>query len=457
MNRFIVGRRCNPGSWCTPIAGAMLAVLLAFWGLSASAVDMYNIGGTQNWANNKWTTGASSATQGVTPTAADRAIFNNDAGDGLLTVSQMNATTRSVLGLVFRNSGTTVITSGNVTAATLTIGGSGIDVRPGAGQVVIGGLTGGAPDPNNKVLPLLAASQTWQNDSLDPLIVLGGGVSNIIDLANFNLTLGGTGAGGFTLPAVTLGSGTLTAGGGGPTVIEGAITGSGAVVKNGAGTLTLAAANTFGGSTTVNAGTLLVNGTSSGSGAVTVASGATLGGSGLIAGATTIQAGGTLSPGESPGVLGFSSDLTLLGSTLMEIDGLTRGLGYDGVDIGGAIAYGGTLELAFGNVTAFGDGAVFNLFDFTSQSGDFASVSSTGFYSGTWADTGNGTFTLIDGDSTLVFAQQTGNLEISVVPEPSAFMLGLGGVALLGLAGRTHRRCRSRSQGPCTISVKQKY
>jgi hypothetical protein len=141
-------------------------------------------------------------------------------------------------------------------------------------------------------------------------------------------------------------------------------------------------------------------------------------------------------------VLGFSSDLTLLGTTLMEIDGLARGVEYDGVDVGGALAYGGTLELAFGNVTAFNDGAVFNLFDFASQSGDFASVSSTGFYSGTWADTGNGTFTLIDGDSTLVFAQQTGNLEISVVPEPSAFVLGFAGVAVVGVASRAGRRRR---------------
>jgi fibronectin-binding autotransporter adhesin len=263
------------------------------------------------------------------------------------------------------------------------------------------------------------------------------------------------GAGSLTFSAPTfnlLGAGiasrSLTIGGSGDGAILGGIidhvisgtTGVVAVSKTGAGTWRLAGTNTYTGATSVQAGTLLIDGTSSGAGAVTVASGGTLGGTGRIAGATTVEAGGTLSPGASPGVLGFDTNLTLFGTTLMEIDGVERGAEYDGVDVGGELAYGGSLELVFGNATAFGDGTVFNLFDFASQSGDFTSVSSTGFYSGTWADTGNGTFTLFDGDSTLVFAQQTGNLEISVVPEPSAFVLGLGGMAVLGLAARFRRR-----------------
>jgi hypothetical protein len=65
---------------------------------------------------------------------------------------------------------------------------------------------------------------------------------------------------------------------------------------------------------------------------------------------------------------------------------------------------------------------------------------STGFHSGTWVDTRNGTFTLIDADSTLVFTQQAGNLSLTVVPEPSAFVLGLGGMTLVGLAARIRRR-----------------
>ena len=52
------------------------------------------------------------------------------------------------------------------------------------------------------------------------------------------------------------------------------------VTKSGTGVITLANVNTYTGTTSVNAGTLLVNGSTSSSSAVTVASGATLGGTG---------------------------------------------------------------------------------------------------------------------------------------------------------------------------------
>jgi autotransporter-associated beta strand protein len=84
----------------------------------------------------------------------------------------------------------------------------------------------------------------------------------------------------------------------------------GNLVKNGAGTLALGGHNTYTGGTTVNAGTLLVNGSVAG-GSVTVADGAVLGGTGSIGGPTTVELGGTLSPGQSLGMLTFLDDLTL--------------------------------------------------------------------------------------------------------------------------------------------------
>jgi len=106
-------------------------------------------------------------------------------------------------------------------------------------------------------------------------------------------------------------------------------------VKNGAGTLTLTSgSNTVTGVVTVNAGTLLVNGIlgPSATNALTVNTGGTVGGSGTIYRNTTI-AGGTLAPGNSPGVLTIWGSLTLgAGGTLsMELNGPDAGSGYDQV------------------------------------------------------------------------------------------------------------------------------
>ena len=88
----------------------------------------------------------------------------------------------------------------------------------------------------------------------------------------------------------------------------GTMSGTGTVAKAGAGTLTLTATNTYNGATTVETGKLVVNGAISNS-AVTVQSGATLGGSGVV-GSTIIQSGGTIAPGNSPGIETINGNLT---------------------------------------------------------------------------------------------------------------------------------------------------
>lgn len=201
------------------------------------------------------------------------------------------------------------------------------------------------------------------------------------------------------------------------------------LTKSGVGTLTLSGSNSYSGDTTVNAGTLLVNGTQAG-GAVQVDAGATLGGSGVIGGAVNVL--GMLSPGNSPGVLSVAS-LTLGGAStsFFEINGTTRGTQYDGVHItgGSGPAYGGALSLSFGLGSAVADQTTFDLFSFAgTPTGDFSSVTSSGFYAGTWSQVASGTWSLVSGPQTLTFSAATG--DIIVVPEPGALALAAAGIGL---------------------------
>jgi len=274
----------------------------------------------------------------------------------------------------------------------------------------------------------------------------GVGKGNVSVSGNFNL-------GGFsdTINGLS-GSGSVEAGSGTPTLtvgdgdasasfsgVLGNTAGSLSLVKIGSGVQTLAGANTYSGTTSVSAGTLLVNGDQSGAtGAVTVASGATLGGSGTLGGGVTVN--GILSPGNSPGVLTVPSlSLGASSTSLFEINGTTRGAEYDGVNISGVSGpnYGGTLSLVFGDGSAFSGGTIFDLFLFNgSSTGNFASVTSTGFYAGAWTFADD-VWLLESGGQTLAFTQSTGDLLITV-PEPSTLML-LSGVAVANLIRRRRR------------------
>jgi len=227
--------------------------------------------------------------------------------------------------------------------------------------------------------------------------------------------------------------------------LSGIISGAGALTKDNTSTLTLSGANTYTGATTVSSGILLINnttGSGTGTAAVTVASGASLGGSGTISGATTIQSGGFLAPGNSPGILTFSDDLTLASGsfTNMEITGSTRGTDYDGIDVGGALTYGGGLTLTSNTLIGVGE---YNLFDFTSESGDFSSItlSGTAYANNTFIQDGDVWDAIVD-NQTYTYSQVTGNLVVATaaVPEPETFALLGGLLALTYVLGRRRRR-----------------
>ncbi len=104
-----------------------------------------------------------------------------------------------------------------------------------------------------------------------------------------------------------------------------------------------------------------------------------VGGTGTING-NVVMAGGTLTPGFSPGALTINGNLTLTPATVttIELGGLTQGSGYDFIHVLGNAALNGTLNVAgFGGFVP-GAGQTFDIMQFASSSGSFGTVSIPG-------------------------------------------------------------------------------
>jgi len=282
---------------------------------------------------------------------------------------------------------------------------------------------------------LRSSSTTGRSINVD--IVLDGGAtlgSTETGLTG-NITINrGSGA----LTTTLLSDSVVTIADGATTIWNQAISGSGNLTKAGGGLLNLNGFGgdlTYSGNTIAAAGTLVIDGNSTSSGTVEVQSGATLSGTGSIAGATTILAGGTLAPGRSPGVLSFGDNLSLAGTTVIEINGPARGTDYDGVDVAGALAYGGSLDLQIPTVLTNG---TYELFDgFASQTSTFSSITLAGAYTGSLAESA-GVWTGSFGGQDFTFTNATGDL--SVVPEPS--VLALAGIAVAAVGGLWRRQMK---------------
>lgn len=147
-------------------------------------------------------------------------------------------------------------------------------------------------------------------------------------------------------PVGMTGTGTYTVAGNRTWTID--FTSGGGLDKTGSGTLDIASDVTFGSGSTVSGGELSVDGSLT-TPTLLVGQGGTLGGTGNVASNVTVA--GDLSPGNSPGTLTVTGDLTLTASatTTIEVDGTGTGNGagnHDRIIVAGAgsvFTAGGTL------------------------------------------------------------------------------------------------------------------
>ncbi len=188
------------------------------------------------------------------------------------------------------------------------------------------------------------------------------------------------------------------------------------ITKSGAGTMEISGTNsTYTGATTVSGGKLIVNGNISTS-STNVQAGATLGGSGTV-GAVTVQTDGIFAPGNSPGTLTFTGDLTLNSGSISDFEINSFSLGNYDLAIAAVsgtqnVSFNGILNLLF--QSGFNTVGSIKIFDFDGYSGAFTSVVPTG----------------LAGGFTASFDNATGI--VTVVPEPGAALLGgLGMLCLL--------------------------
>lgn len=399
----------------------------------------------------------------------DVAVFGVGGGSGAMTITTGNVTTNGITFAPVSTVGTTyyLTSGGTITLAgatpTITVnatnGGtirsalvstSGF-VKAGTGGLTIGSTTGQDADLSGLsgtvridtgaiFLSTNGAAATWHLNSNTAVLALSSNTS--VSIGALSGVSGATfRTAGSTLPTASIGALNTDSN------YAGKITGTISITKVGTGTQTFSGSgNTYTGTTTVSQGTLLLSGAAviSSSPTVEVQSGATLDVSGvnggvytftatqLLKGAGTVKGNsivnGSLQPGSSPGILSFANNLTLANTTqtTIELASGARGTNFDGINVGGALVYDGTLTLSIGAALLNG---TYNIFDFASNSGTLDLVAfSGGVYAGTFSYDGTSLWTSTDTNGsgqTFTFDQASGDL--TVVPEPNTWALALFG------------------------------
>lgn len=255
--------------------------------------------------------------------------------------------------------GGTITPDGSTVTLAGSVGGSGALAASGPGAVVVSGQlanAGGLSVGDGAALTVAkggvvaggtlalnnGGSATVGGVVAVPVTVARGGAMTVVEGGGVGGTLavqGGT----LTVAANGAVNGAVTVTSGGTATLSGAVM---APVTVGDGAVTVTATGTTGAVTLGSGAAATVDGVVAGS--LTTGAGSTFGGHGVVVGPAVLS--GTLSPGNSPGVLTFQSAVTLTGTSVLraEIDGPTAGNGagrHDQIRVETAsFTAGGTLD-----------------------------------------------------------------------------------------------------------------
>ena len=343
------------------------------------------------------------------------------------------------------------VTLRGTNAAAINLQDGGLNIRAG--------VTGATTVMSNVSL-VLSGAQAWSNASSFSLNVAGG-VAGAGDLA-----LRSSADGGIVLSGLVNQTGAITnsGNGSGTTTISGIIgtNVTGVTQDSATSKLVLAGTNTYTGNTTVAEGELVVSGSIAASTATSVQAGGVLSGSGRV-GDTIILAGGTGSPGNSPGIMTVDGNLTWLGGgnynwQIHDALGIAgSSTGWDLYDVSGILDLGAlTIGSKFNinlwsllQVTPDADGNAFNFnagqnYTWTIVATDLGIVGfdPAEFNINIVANNGTSGFSnaLLGGVFGLRVAGNNLELTFSAVPEPGTWIAG----ALLVAAAAIARLRRAR-------------
>jgi autotransporter-associated beta strand protein len=202
------------------------------------------------------------------------------------------------------------------------------------------------------------------------------------------------------------------------------------LLKTTSDTLTLSGNNSYNGTTTVAAGNLIINGNISTSSLTTVESGATIGGSGTV-GALTINSGGFVNPGNSPGTLN-TGNYNQAGTLIAEITGVAPGQ-YDQINVTGTVTLSGILDIQASGGTYALNNMIFLILN-DDIDADAVSGTFSGLAQGATAATFGGFDWIISYEANSTGSSFLGGNDVALraIPEPSATLLGsFGALALL--------------------------
>jgi len=189
------------------------------------------------------------------------------------------------------------------------------------------------------------------------------------------------------------------------------------VTKNGVGTWTLGGANTYIGPTVVNAGALLINGSTSASSVVTVNGSATigtqgtLGGTGTVGGNVTLATNGAtsfnLGPAINPGSIGTIGTLTISGALITnnfsKLNFDLNGSSSDLISTATLPVLGASTQLTFNTLGTLSVGSTYTLIN--GYSGTIASAAANLVFGG---------FTGLDINHTGVLVNNSGSLQLLI-------------------------------------------